>query len=55
MVNPSEMFIVDRKYRVLKVYPKVILNYKSPYNKPQIPNRIINIFDGELIIDRHKP
>ena len=32
-INPPEMFIVDRKYRFLKVYPRFSLNYKSNKNK----------------------
>lgn len=56
-INPAEMYIVDRKYRILKVYPKFMLNYKSNKKKnPQAQekeHKIINIFDGELIVDRH--
>jgi hypothetical protein len=28
-INPADMFIVDRKYRILRVYARFILNYKS--------------------------
>ena len=32
-INPPEMYIVDRKYRVLKVYQKLMLPYKPPGNR----------------------
>jgi hypothetical protein len=46
---PEEMFLVDRKYTFRKVFPRFALPIKSNSTKRQI----FNIFDGELILDRH--
>lgn len=44
-------YIVDRKYDVRKVNPRFV--DMRPVGAESI--RILNIFDGELILDRHQP
>ena len=51
--NAEEMYIVDRNYSIKRVWPK-FSDYTQSENST-IKKRIINIFDGELIIDAHDP
>jgi hypothetical protein len=47
--NPDEMFLIDRKYNMQKVFPRFAL----PFKKINEQRRVVNIFDGEVILDRH--